>query len=123
MDRQQTKGFRPMFGNKATEQAWSLECVEARAHQVHPLAVAPQCTVITHDGRRLAPGDEVRLERDFVATQDRQVVEHGCWHTVSGSSSVLQLARLVADGIVLDRNGVTVPRVTGSANYVETRRG
>jgi len=105
-DVRQTKGNRPMFGNEDTERAWALRCVEQRALQPVDLAVAPSCTVMTHDGRRLTEGDEVQLARDFIDVSDHTTTDHtGHRYLASGASAVVQLANLVEAGIVLDRRG------------------
>ncbi len=100
----QTKGFPPRFGDEDSARSWALECLEKRATQLHPLAVAPLSCVITFDERRLGPGDEVRLDRDFVAVPDRMDDSMGCRSIVSGSSPTTQLRRLIDDGVVLVRD-------------------
>jgi hypothetical protein len=112
-----------MFGSSDTQEAWERQCREAKASQRCLYAIAPLCSVLTHDGRRLMAGDEVQPARDFAAIPERTVREHGSHCIVSGSSVPVQLERLLRDGIVLERDGESIGAVTRSANYTETRLG
>lgn len=83
-------GYAIVFGDAEAQRDYEASCERARAGQLSRYAVAPLQAITLHDGRRLGPGDPVRL-RDFSSD------ETPAW---------AQVERLVRKGIVLESDSV-----------------